>query len=259
MRETGAALATDLTYILNMILGDLFLAKSNKFIRTRAKLDNSLYKEWFTYLKIGIPGALMLCFEWWAFEFLAIFSGYISVASLAAEVIIINIVAFIFMMPLGISFAASSLTGFYIGKGNVPMAKRYANLIMIFNIILIVFIIILMLIFNNSIARLFTSEAEVVESVRDALWIVMVYVFFDSIHGVQSGVIKGIGRQSLSSAFLLVCYYLFGMPMALIFAFKLKIGISGLWMGFTLASVILDIGFYFIINLCDWNQISFQI
>ena len=57
----------------------------------------------------------MLCFEWWAFEFLAIFSGYISVASLAAEVIIINIVAFIFMMPLGISFAASSLTGFYIG------------------------------------------------------------------------------------------------------------------------------------------------
>lgn len=57
----------------------------------------------------------MLCFEWWAFEFLAIFSGYISVAALAAEVVIINLVAFIFMMPLGISFAASSLVGYYVG------------------------------------------------------------------------------------------------------------------------------------------------
>ncbi len=62
-----------------------------------------------------MPSACMVCFEWWAFEILAIFSGYISVAALAAEVVIINIVSFIFMMPLGISFAASSLTGNYIG------------------------------------------------------------------------------------------------------------------------------------------------
>lgn len=57
----------------------------------------------------------MLCFEWWAFEFLAILSGYMGVAQLAAEVIIINIVATIFMLPLGVSFAASALTGNFIG------------------------------------------------------------------------------------------------------------------------------------------------
>ncbi len=68
----------------------------------------------------------MVCFEWWAFELLAIFSGYISVEALAAEVVIINIVSFIFMMPLGISYAASSLTGYYIGQGNVRMAKKFA-------------------------------------------------------------------------------------------------------------------------------------
>jgi MATE family multidrug resistance protein len=58
---------------------------------------------------------MMVCFEWWAFEVLAVLSGYISVAALAAEVVIINIVSFIFMMPLGISYAASSLTGNYLG------------------------------------------------------------------------------------------------------------------------------------------------
>jgi multidrug resistance protein, MATE family len=83
----------------------------------------------------------MVCFEWWAFELLAIFSGYISVASLAAEVVIINIVSFVFMMPLGISFAASSLTGNYIGQGNIPLAKRFASLTMVLNVILSLLVI----------------------------------------------------------------------------------------------------------------------
>lgn len=98
-----------------MIIIDIVLVKCTYFNETRAKIDSSILKNWLYYLKIGIPGAFMLCFEWWAFEILAIFSGYLGVAALAAEVVIINLVTFIFMMPLGISFAASSLTGFYMG------------------------------------------------------------------------------------------------------------------------------------------------
>ena len=75
------------------------------------------------YLAIGVPGALMLCFEWWAFELLAIFSGFMGTNQLAAEVVIINIVSFIFMIPLGISFAASALTGNYVGKRKIKLAK----------------------------------------------------------------------------------------------------------------------------------------
>jgi len=108
----------------------------------------------------------MLCFEWWAFEFLAIFSGYISVAALAAEIVIINIVSFIFMMPLGISFAASSLTGYYVGQGNIKRAKRLAFVIMLLNIILTVFVLAIIVIFNESISRLFTHEEDVVEIVN---------------------------------------------------------------------------------------------
>jgi MATE family multidrug resistance protein len=81
-----------------------------------------------TYLKIGIPGALMLCFEWWAFELLALFSGIMGVDALAAEVIIINVVSFIFMIPLGTSYAASALTGYFLGEGKILQAKRYAML-----------------------------------------------------------------------------------------------------------------------------------
>ena len=90
---------------------------------------------------------LMLCFEWWAFELLAIFTGLLGVKDLAAEVVIINMISFIFMLPLGISYAASGLTGLYLGKDKIILAKRYATLTIVVNVILTTIIVLLLGIF----------------------------------------------------------------------------------------------------------------
>ena len=85
----------------------------------------------------------MLCFEWWCFELLAIFSGLMSVEALAAEVIIVNIVTLIFMIPLGISISASSLTGVFVGLGFIDQAKRFARLTLVFDMIITAIVIII--------------------------------------------------------------------------------------------------------------------
>ena len=105
--------------------------------------DRRAFQNICEYLKIGIPGACMLCFEWWCFELLAIFSGLMSVEALAAEVIIVNVVSFIFMVPLGTSYAASAFTGVFLGRGKVNEAKKYSRLTIIFNIIVTVIILII--------------------------------------------------------------------------------------------------------------------
>ena len=111
--------------------------------------DSSIFskEDNLVYLKIGVPGMLMLCFEWWAFELLAIFTGLIGVKDLAAEVVIINIVTFIFMLPLGISYAASALTGVYLGERRIILAKRYATLTIVVDVILTSIIVALLGIF----------------------------------------------------------------------------------------------------------------
>ena len=116
-REKGAALATNITYILNMIIADTWIRYKSEsdFEHMIFWFDESCYKNLTTFMKIGVPGMLMLCFEWWAFELLSIFSGLLGVTELAAEVVIINIVTFIFMLPLGISYSASALTGNFLG------------------------------------------------------------------------------------------------------------------------------------------------
>lgn len=135
-------------------------------------------------MKIGLAGAMMLCFEWWAFELLAIFSGYLGVNELAAEVVIINMISFIFMLPLGISYSASCLVGNYIGERNIKLAKRFANLTVAFDIVLTAVVIVIFVTMKESIARLFTSEAKIVAIIDDVLWVLCIYIFFDTIHGV---------------------------------------------------------------------------
>ena len=98
--------------------------------------DKTVFEDLGHYLKIGVPGMLMLCFEWWCFEILAIFAGLLGVKMLAAEVIIVNCISFLFMLPLGVSYSASALTGNYLREGKIELAKRFALMCIIFNVIL---------------------------------------------------------------------------------------------------------------------------
>ena len=119
MREVGAALATNVTFILNYVIAVAWCMRKENIKRTWVFPDSRTFMNLGSFLKIGIPGALMLCFEWWVFELLAIFSGLMGVAPLAAEVIVINVVTFIFMIPLGTSYASSAFTGYFLGEGKI--------------------------------------------------------------------------------------------------------------------------------------------
>ena len=220
--------------------------------------DWSMTKDLCNYLKIGVSGMLMLCFEWWAFELLAIFTGLLGVEQLAAEVVIINMITFIFMLPLGISYTASALTGNLIGENKINMAKRFATLTIVLDVILTSIIVLLLGIYQSGVSKIFTQEESVINIIHMTLWTLLIYIWFDTIHGVQSGIIRGLGLQAWGFMYTLFCYYIIGMPLALVLAFTAKMGIVGLWLGYSIACIILDIGFAFIITCPDWGRIGEQ-
>jgi Na+-driven multidrug efflux pump len=88
-------------------LGTNFIA-----IHTFCLLTKSLRPSffWFTrdsfreikeYLVIGLPNAAMLCFEWGGFEVLALIASAISVNALAAQVVSVNTLYVLMMIPYG--------------------------------------------------------------------------------------------------------------------------------------------------------------
>ena len=126
----------------------------------------------------------MLCFEWWVFELLAVFSGLMSVEALGAEVIIVNIVTLIFMVPLGTGYAASAFTGYFLGQRKIDKAKKYSRVTILFDIVVTIIILVILNAFNSEISNLFTKDPKTVGIIQDVLYILTLYIFFDTIHGV---------------------------------------------------------------------------
>lgn len=60
-----------------------------------------VFEGWGKYFKLGIPSILMLIPEWWAFEFLTIMAGWIGVDEQAVMVVVFNLIALFFMVPMG--------------------------------------------------------------------------------------------------------------------------------------------------------------
>ena len=79
-------------------------------------------------MKLGFPVMIMVCSEWWAFELLIVMSGLLTVTDQAAHILLANISAQMFMVPLGLQNATCSVIGNAIGKNNPTLGKAYYKL-----------------------------------------------------------------------------------------------------------------------------------
>ena len=75
------------------------------------------------YLKIGVPTALLTCFECWAFEISAFFAGMISVPGLGAHILLRNWDSLTSMIAMGSSLAASTFVGNSMGQ-RMPLEAK---------------------------------------------------------------------------------------------------------------------------------------
>lgn len=90
--------------------------------------DKKVFRGIGQYMALGIPSAMMLCLEWWAYEVMTLMAGYIGVTAQAAQIVLMNMVAFMFMFALGLSSAACTTVGHQIGRGNIAKAIEYYHI-----------------------------------------------------------------------------------------------------------------------------------
>ena len=159
---------------------------------------------------------MMQCAEWWAFELLAIFAGMMGKHQLAAQIAVINIIGFIFMVPLGVQFSASALVGGQVGANNVALAKKHAITHVIYATFLMTIIMVIIKLNEDFVAGLFTDHPEDIKYIKEVLSLISVYLILDAVHGVNTGIVRAVGKQMKASIATLCCYYMFGMPLALI-------------------------------------------
>jgi MATE family multidrug resistance protein len=80
------------------------------------------------------------------------------------------------------------------------------------------------------------------------------FQIFDGIQTVSTGALRGLGETRVPMWANLVGYWVFGLPLGLTLCFVFKWGIYGLWIGLTLALVVIGCAL-----LVRWNRDSLRL
>ena len=87
---------------------------------------------------------------------------------------------------------------------------------------------------------LYTRDPRVLAVGPSLLWIAAAFQIFDGIQTVCTGALRGLGETRVPMFANLVGYWVLGLPLGFILCFVLKWGIYGMWIGLTLALIIIS-------------------
>ncbi|KAF9569921.1 hypothetical protein EC968_002446 [Mortierella alpina] len=249
----GAPIATSISYWIMLILLMAYIRFVEGY-QCWGGWSMDAFTGWPAFLKLAIPGVMMICTEWWAFEVVSLAASYLGTIALAAQSIVIQIGSLLFTIPFGISIAASNRVGNLIGEGDPQSAKIASRASLALAVIFGMVNSTMLLIFKERWGLLFSDDPDVVKTVAMVLPLVALFQISDGIAGVGGGVLRGVGLQHLGAVLNLVAYYLIAFPIGYVLTFKLGFGLKGLWSALCLALWMVSLGEVWVIMRTDWPK-----
>ncbi|MBQ4647456.1 MAG: MATE family efflux transporter [Candidatus Gastranaerophilales bacterium] len=203
----------------------------------------NLFKGAFTFsknyikdlIKTGIPISAAIFFEFLGFNLTAVLIGKFSVLFAAVHNIILSIANCTFMIVLSIANAASVKIGFYNGRKDKENIIKYSNA----NIFLVICVCIVSFLilgnFDEEIAKIFSTDEEVIVLTQKIIIFAMAFLFFDGIQGACVGILKGLKDTKIIAFTMLSAYVFIAIPFGIYMAYVKNIVLEGFWIGLALA------------------------
>ncbi len=185
-------------------------------------------------LRLGLPIMATIAGEVLMFLLASLAAGLLGTASLAAHQIVLGIGAFTFMVPMALGQAANVRVGLATGAGD-RIAVRRAGLVAIGMAILVMGAIGLLLLCTPSlVASAFLNPSVTANrtALRIAVALLGILALFQVADGVQVvaiGSLRGMGDTRTPMVLAQVGYWLVGLPLGWLLAFRLGYGAAGLW------------------------------
>lgn len=235
----GAGIATALVqaFLFSGLFFYLMTSSRYRFIQLfkRNELKPKVMKE---ILKLGLPSSGALLSEMIYFSGSTFIMGWIGVVEVASHQIALNVASITFMVPLGISIAASVRVGAFAGKQDWLKVKQTGRAGGVLCLALGLCNAALLLVFSNEIAQLYNKDPQVIQLASTLLKVAGVFQIFDGLQVLGIQMLRGLKDTKIPFMNTLLSFSLLGLGSSLFFAFSLEKGPVGFWWG-----MILSLGF----------------
>jgi MATE family multidrug resistance protein len=192
-------------------------------------------------LVLGVPIGLQYALEWGVFGTVLLLMGRLGTVPVAAHQIAINVASLTFMVPLGVSAAATVLVGHAVGRGDPAGARRSAGAALATGVAFMSLTALGFLFLPTAIARVYSEDAAVIALAATLLPIAGAFQIFDGIQVVSIGILRGLADTRAPFVIAVLGFWLVGFPVSLVLGFRTPLGPAGLWWGLVVGLVVVAI------------------
>ncbi|KAL4180410.1 hypothetical protein AMTRI_Chr13g91940 [Amborella trichopoda] len=251
----GAALATSISYWINVVLLALYIMLSTACKETWTGLSTEALKDLGHFLRLGFPSTVMVCLETWSFDMIVILSGLLPNPKL--ETSILSVSCFASMIPSGLSDAISTIISNKLGarqpqaarvSAHIAMCMAFSNSVVISSMVIAV---------RGFLGYLYTNDQPIIKHLPKIIPLLATSIFMDGIQCVLSGKNMSISLDFFDSTFLLFFLFFFlklfyALAILLVFVFHER-G-KGFWIGI-ICGLVVQLVLLSIITLCtNWEE-----
>lgn len=182
-------------------------------------------------LRLGVPIGVQYQLEIGVFAFTGVMMGWIGELAAAGHMVTLHIAALTFMVPMGISGAASVRIGQAVGRGDPDGVRRAAVLSLALGTLVMLGFGGLMLSTPETFARFWTPKVDVLAVATVLIPIAGVFQVFDGVQVVAIGILRGLGDTKTPVITAILGFWCVGFPIGYGLAFGADRGPEGLWWG----------------------------
>ncbi|KAJ8758521.1 hypothetical protein K2173_000242 [Erythroxylum novogranatense] len=256
LQNLGGALAISISNWLNTIFLGLYMRYSSTCSKTRVPFSMEMFQGVGEFFRFAVPSAVMVCLQWWSYEFIILLSGLLPNPQFETSVlsICLTTIATLYSIPNGLSAAVSTRVSNELGAGNAQASRVAAYSVVIIAVIELILVSGTLFASKHFFGYSFSSVKEVVEYVSSMSPLVCLSVIIDGLQGVFSGIARGCGWQHIGAYINLAALYLCGVPVAAMLGFWFQLRAKGLWIGIQVGAALQAILLFLVTSYTNWEK-----
>lgn len=234
----GAGVATFLVdvYVIGAVA--IYITFSKKFARLKV-FQNFWRPDWERFrqlMKIGLPAGGISVLEHGLFGATAIMMGWVGVTQLAAHQVSVQVISITFMLPFGLSQAATIRLGLAAGAKDLAAVRLRGRTIFELTVAGMVIAAFLFWTFGEVFVGFFLSadDPSRVEIIRyGALFLAIAAVFqiVDGVQATMAGTLRGLNDTMVPMYLAMFGYWGLGITSAYYLGFNAGMEGAGIWIG----------------------------
>ncbi len=218
-------------YMLLLLVGGTVYAIRRRGYRVERRMFVPNGPRLRALLRIGWPSGLEYFGELGVATYMSILAARLGTTLLAAQQVVLDLNAFVYQVPNGLSYATIVRVGQGAGRDSLPQVKRSTDASLLLGFGFMVIAATLFGAFGHFWGGLYTNSASVVTAATPIFVVCAFALLTDTLFVLLASAMTGLGDTRTPMIVSLVWYWGIGMPLAYGLAFPMGHHLMGLWIG----------------------------